>query len=106
MLVKCLKYMKPISISKSTSNLFQLDRQFLCFNVTTKRILHVSGSSGKNWQMSIESKINFAIEYAVHNGLLEYGDPYIALYKGSDYSSFCDTVRILKVVITKRVFVE
>ncbi|KAJ0178691.1 hypothetical protein K1T71_005466 [Dendrolimus kikuchii] len=62
--------------------------------------------SGITWQKTIESKINFAIEYAVKNGWLEYGDPYIALYKGSDCSSFCDTVRILNVIIMKRAFVE
>ncbi|OWR53071.1 putative pyruvate kinase [Danaus plexippus plexippus] len=58
------------------------------------------------WSKAVEARIYFAIDYAVNRNWLMYGDTYITLERGSESTSFCDTVRVCKVSISKKTLVE
>ncbi|CAG9559756.1 unnamed protein product [Danaus chrysippus] len=58
------------------------------------------------WPKAVEARIYFAIDYAVNRNWLMYGDTYITLERSSESTSFCDTVRVCKVSISKKTLVE
>nr|XP_026496956.1 pyruvate kinase-like [Vanessa tameamea] len=68
--------------------------------------LMYNGEQHNNWDKNISARIFSGVEYAVKRRWLLYGDTYITLQRGSEFSSFCDSVRIWKVSITNKPTVE
>lgn len=68
--------------------------------------LKAAKSSLKKWHKAMESRVHYAVEYAVKRGWLIYGDTYVTLQRGSEDSAFCDCVRIWTVSISKKALVE
>ncbi|GBP57120.1 LINE-1 retrotransposable element ORF2 protein [Eumeta japonica] len=60
----------------------------------------------KDFYEAMDSRILYAINYAVSKGVLVYGDNYVTLQRGSPTSPYCDCVRVWTVTITKKAIVE
>ncbi|CAG9795106.1 unnamed protein product [Diatraea saccharalis] len=74
-------------------------------NINVNRLLK-SYKPHHIWQVNVEAKIVFAVQYAVHRGWLGYGDKYVTLQRGTEESSFCDLVRVWPVTNYKKPLVE
>ncbi|CAH1647100.1 unnamed protein product [Spodoptera littoralis] len=64
--------------------------------------LYYKGGSKKTWFETVQARIGFALEYAVEQHWILYGDHYITLEKMTEGSSFCDTVRVWNVTLCKK----
>uniref|UniRef100_A0A2H1V6E8 pyruvate kinase n=1 Tax=Spodoptera frugiperda TaxID=7108 RepID=A0A2H1V6E8_SPOFR len=68
--------------------------------------LYYKGGSKKTWFQTVQARIVFALEYAVEQHWILYGDHYITLEKMTEGSSFCDTVRVWNVTLSKKNSIE
>ncbi|CAH2243260.1 jg16099 [Pararge aegeria aegeria] len=102
--LRCLNWMRPSSLIITVSTNVQVTRRLIAYRSIMP--LLYTGYQHSNWQLNVEARIFFALEYAVKRSWLVYGDTYITLQRCSDSSAFCDMVRIWKVSISKKALVE
>ncbi|CAG4916605.1 unnamed protein product [Colias eurytheme] len=104
--LKALHRMRPACLVISLSKKISVLRLLHTYRSVVPLMYKEPPESSKNWQEAIEKRIDYAIEYAVQRGWLVYGDMYVTLQRGSDDSSFCDTVRVWIVRVSKKLLVE
>nr|XP_034830062.1 pyruvate kinase-like [Maniola hyperantus] len=102
--LRSLQLMRPSSLIIAVSSNIQVTRHLISYRGVFP--LLYNGLQHNNWYLSLEDRISFALEYAVKRSWLVYGDTYITLQRGSDTSSFCDSLSIWKVSIMKKSLVE
>ncbi|XP_045766173.1 uncharacterized protein LOC123867900 [Maniola jurtina] len=102
--LRLLQLMRPSCLMIAVSSDGQVIRHLISYRGVFP--LLYNGFQHKNWHLNLEARIFFALEYAVKRNWVVYGDNYITLQRGSDTSSFCDTLSIGKVSIEKKSLVE
>ncbi|XP_052740758.1 uncharacterized protein LOC112047773 [Bicyclus anynana] len=102
--LRYLLWMRPSCLIITVSTDIHITRYLISYRSVMP--LLYTGSQKGSWRLNMEARILFALEYAVKRNWLEYGDTYISLQRYSDSSSFCDSVSICKVSISKKSLVE
>ncbi|XP_026737558.1 pyruvate kinase-like [Trichoplusia ni] len=79
--------------------------RILCTQRSVIALLY-KGAPRRNWFRSVQARIDYAIQYAVENHWIQYGDHYVTLEKGTEASPFCDCVRVWTVTTVKKNTIE
>ncbi|KAM3967340.1 uncharacterized protein ACR2FA_011681 [Aphomia sociella] len=101
---KALLWMTPSCLVITVSSKTRVTRLLHTYRCVIP-LKYTGYTSNKEYNV-VEAKVQFAVEYAVKRGWLQYGDTYITLQRGAEDSSFCDMVRIWKVTIAKKALVK
>ncbi|XP_030028776.1 pyruvate kinase [Manduca sexta] len=100
---RSLLWLKPCCIIIAVSERTRTTRLLSSYRCVVPLLYHAQAH--KEYYKAVEARVQFAIEYAVKKDWLVYGDNYVTLQKGSESSSFCDTVKIWRVTVSRKALV-
>ncbi|XP_045447153.1 pyruvate kinase-like [Melitaea cinxia] len=98
--IRLLHWLRPSSIVITISTNIRVLRHLRNYR-SVMPILY-KGEQHNKWEKNLSARVLLAVEYAVEKSWLLYGDTYVILQRGSEFSSFCDAVTIWNVTISNK----